>query len=583
MKKIGFPILLLVSICLSVLSCNKDDSPTTTYPPVGDLNLNLLTPTPRSGPVGTVITITGQNFSTTPEENTVMIGNTLAPVISALPYAIKAIVPEGATTGVISVTVGEMVFNGNTFTVTEGTALSKSQLTLYPYPHYAENLQVISDTGNNTLNWSSSDETVATVDENGLVTPLKIGSATITVTIENNTLAECVVNVLDGPVTKLELNLTDLDLHKGDMETLSIATLEAEVEQTGTPIWSSEDETVATVDQQGNVTAVGAGTATITLTVDNATATCTVSVFPNIYVAGYQIINGIDVATLWKNDTAIMLSDGSSDAKASSVSVDSNENVYVVGYEFVNGVQTAMLWRNGNPIELSNGVSSRANSIFVNGAGITFVAGSQVNNNNRDAMLWRNQVANIISDGSSFAEANDVFVDGADVYLVGVQYLNGTDQAAKLWKNDQDMNITDGSVPAQAHSVFVENGKIYIAGEQESINGGSSAFLWEDGQPNMLNTLFNYGIARSVTGDGTKLYVAGTQTDSQLQYFGTLWTNGTPSTLADSDVARSVFLHGTDIYVTGFENTNQGDMAKIWINGVPNTLGSGYGNSVFVK
>ncbi|MQY80154.1 MAG: hypothetical protein GH151_13335 [Bacteroidetes bacterium] len=77
---------------------------------------------PSSGKVGTTVTITGTDFSTTPDENTVSFNGTEAIVIASTATSITTTVPAGATTGNVTVTVdGES--NGVLFTVVESATL----------------------------------------------------------------------------------------------------------------------------------------------------------------------------------------------------------------------------------------------------------------------------------------------------------------------------------------------------------------------------------------------------------------------------------------------------------------------------
>lgn len=126
------------------------------------------------------------------------------------------------------------------------------------------------------LVWTSSDPTVATV-ANGSVTALKKGTTTITAEDGDKT-ASCkvIVNtVIDG----LELDMSNLTLYEGKEQTL-IATLNPEDASNRKISWSSSDESVATVDNHGRVTAVKSGHATITAATWNGarTAICEVTV-----------------------------------------------------------------------------------------------------------------------------------------------------------------------------------------------------------------------------------------------------------------------------------------------------------------
>ena len=61
---------------------------------------------PAQGSIGQTVVIQGQNFSTTPSANTVKFNGTLATVTAATANSLTVTVPTGATTGLISVTVG---------------------------------------------------------------------------------------------------------------------------------------------------------------------------------------------------------------------------------------------------------------------------------------------------------------------------------------------------------------------------------------------------------------------------------------------------------------------------------------------
>ena len=129
------------------------------------------------------------------------------------------------------------------------------------------------------VSWTSSDPTVATVDKNGNVSAVSAGTAVITVTtFDGKKTAACSVNVTIG-VTGVSLDKETANLKVGQSITL-IATVEPEEADNKDVSWTSSDPEVATVDENGNVNAVSAGTAEITVTTDDGdfTAACTVNV-----------------------------------------------------------------------------------------------------------------------------------------------------------------------------------------------------------------------------------------------------------------------------------------------------------------
>ena len=138
---------------------------------------------------------------------------------------------------------------------------------------------------NKSVTWSSDNENVATVD-NGVVSAVSEGTATITVTTEDgDKTATCEVTVTAAtvPVTGVTLSQTQASLYSNRTpNTLTLTATVAPDNATNQAVtWTSSDSAVATVDQNGVVTAVAPGTAVITATAadgSGASATCTVTV-----------------------------------------------------------------------------------------------------------------------------------------------------------------------------------------------------------------------------------------------------------------------------------------------------------------
>ena len=137
-----------------------------------------------------------------------------------------------------------------------------------------------------TVTWSTSNETIATVSD-GVVTGVKAGEVTITAKAGDKS-ATCTVTVTAAatepevvPVTGVTLSQTAVTLDIDQSITLT-ATVAPENATNKAVTWASDKTDVATVDSNGKVTAVAAGTANITVTTADGgkTATCTVTVNP---------------------------------------------------------------------------------------------------------------------------------------------------------------------------------------------------------------------------------------------------------------------------------------------------------------
>ena len=140
-----------------------------------------------------------------------------------------------------------------------------------------------SDADVQSLKWASSDPEVAEVDQEGRVTGLREGTATITATLTNNgRSAACKVTVRETKPRAVDFERPSVTLHPGE-------SFETQAEFTPKNVtfpgftFVSDDSAVCTVDDQGVITAVGEGSATVTVRsarYPEISNTCRVSVIP---------------------------------------------------------------------------------------------------------------------------------------------------------------------------------------------------------------------------------------------------------------------------------------------------------------
>ena len=164
-----------------------------------------------------------------------------------------------------------------------GVSLSSSSETLEVNQTVQLTATVVpSNADNQAVTWSSSNNNIATVTDEGLVTAIGAGTATITVTTEDGSkTATCTITVTTppDPIPVTAISLSNASVAIGNTKTLTITYTPADA-NTGKAIstWTSSNTAVATV-ANGVVTGVSAGTATITATTEGGiTASCTVTV-----------------------------------------------------------------------------------------------------------------------------------------------------------------------------------------------------------------------------------------------------------------------------------------------------------------
>ena len=143
------------------------------------------------------------------------------------------------------------------------------------------------DATDKTVTWSTSDASIAAVDANGVVTAISAGTATITATAGDK-VALCQVTVENIAVSGITLSQSTASLLKGELLTLTATVVPADAFDK-TVTWITSDESIATVDGNGVVTAVAEGTATITATAGGHSAACLITVEKGIGVSGITL------------------------------------------------------------------------------------------------------------------------------------------------------------------------------------------------------------------------------------------------------------------------------------------------------
>lgn len=230
-----------------------------------------------------------------------------------------------------------------------GVSVTPTSVTLDPGETYQLSATVSpSDASNQDVNWSSGDVSIATVDDNGLVTAVSNGTTDITVTTDDGgytASATITVNYVDIPVTGVELTPSSLTVSVDGTGQLT-ATVLPTTANNQVVYFSTSDASVATVDETGLVTGIAEGTATITVTTDDGNYTAE------------AIITVIDGGTTLCEDPVSISIPFSYDGAGQYCWVTTTEMDYVNSWNLneltINGVDYTNMWSNDLP-EAING------------------------------------------------------------------------------------------------------------------------------------------------------------------------------------------------------------------------------------
>ena len=157
-----------------------------------------------------------------------------------------------------------------------GISLNKNETTIARGATEQLTATVVPEGTGSTVAWSSDNEEVATVDQNGLVTAVGKGTANITATAGGQS-ASCKVTV-NAPLQGIQITGEQSTIKKGQTTQLSVIYEPEDTTDDATLTWSSDNADVATVDQTGLVKAVADGTANIKAKVGTLEATYAITV-----------------------------------------------------------------------------------------------------------------------------------------------------------------------------------------------------------------------------------------------------------------------------------------------------------------
>ena len=232
-------------------------------PPTGTYEINLTIEPPAGYVENKKFTSSNSNVVTVDNTGKVTaVGKGEATIIidinnGAVKKQLKVYVNEKNTTPKLVVSPTKITISDAVENIIVGDSKNLSYV-IYPDEASKENIV-----------WSSSDDKVLTINENGKITGVKAGEATIKVVTPNNISDSIKVKVQakEIPVTDITLSVTELNLSTGQSETITPVVLPEDATDK-TLMYSSSDTSIASVmanDGVATITALSAGNATITI------------------------------------------------------------------------------------------------------------------------------------------------------------------------------------------------------------------------------------------------------------------------------------------------------------------------------
>lgn len=168
---------------------------------------------------------------------------------------------EGANDQIITVTVSlpEITLSDTEITLTKGNT--------YNLTAKVKGKDIISKA---TL--TSNATNIATIAQNGLITAVNEGTATITVDIDNAKQAIIKVNVYDPFMHTIVTDFEEMEIGIDETKNISVTVGGKDKTKNSATTYSSSDESIATVDENGLITGIAEGTAVITVKVTDTEA-----------------------------------------------------------------------------------------------------------------------------------------------------------------------------------------------------------------------------------------------------------------------------------------------------------------------
>ncbi|MCK9470860.1 MAG: Ig-like domain-containing protein [Bacilli bacterium] len=286
------------------------------------------------------------------------------------------------------------------------------------------------------VSWSVSDDALASIDANGKLTAKQPGTVTVTAT---STVASTVSDTFELTIVQPDPEEVVVDKESATLEVDEEITLSANVLPSiaiQSVTFTSSDEDVATVDENGKVTAIGAGEAVITIT---ATAKTSVTKTVNIKV--------IDVSLIEYDVEFVLLDEAITAERFEKITVDEKE-FYVGLNAFTVASEAFAVLEDDSTLIVKKGTYSGATKVTA--SGVTILGPNAGKPAGKDLS---NRVDEAVFSGvMTFDGAEDILIDG--IAISGAAQI----KFVKATKNVtiQNLNSFSPGIPAGEGVIFAQ-------------------------------------------------------------------------------------------------------------------------------
>ena len=329
-----------------------------------------------------------------------------------------------------------------------------------------------------SVTWTSSAPAVATVD-NGVVTAVAPGSAKITASVDGKSLTCDVTVVKPAPLFTLTPSGTQ-DLEAGKTLQLEVTSSDEDPFEV---VWSSSNDEVATVDQNGLVTAIAKGEAIIKATIGEVEKTCTIKVFQYEYAYAQEMTlsfgeaGKIEVSVAPSKEMALsfQVSEGT------SISVDAQGNITTEGI----GASTIIIKDGDKQV---GQIAVQVNAVFTTAESVKLHAGAThqieiaskpegaaqsityASNNEQVATVSDAGVISAVANGSATIT---ITVDGITLQtevVVSDTFASSSIELLPNGNRDNPIDLTAGAEYWEQYIANEVNHKAYVTAEEDIIN-----------------------------------------------------------------------------------------------------------------